>query len=218
MKKLVILILVAVLLTSCELQELGVDSNIEPTESTVSSGYWPHFQSEDEFIEYVLNESSEMPTELSANSEGNSSRITHYYRLKNPPLGASVSGISLAGEVTILYDTHEFEADGRREWLNIRYAPNWSVDIETDGDWRHRPFSDESYVYELDGIKYYVAKWTADGGTILCWGAEWINEDGYYMKALFPYRFTPEEVLGYISNIERVDIIPPGGGTQYATE
>jgi len=84
--------------------------------------------------------------------------------------------------------------------LWILFSPNSSTDIETGISWPQRPFPDESYIREIDGVTYYIAKWTQT------WFVEWVNVDGHVMDTAFPYRFTADEVLAYVSDLERVEI------------
>jgi hypothetical protein len=81
----------------------------------------------------------------------------------------------------------------------IQYAPDYWFDIEEEGLWV-RTNRLEPHIFELEGLTYYIWK----GGNT--WIAEWVNADGYNMNAEFPLRFTAEEVLGYISDLERVEI------------
>jgi hypothetical protein len=136
---------------------------------------------------------------------------THYYRHISPPPGAIIEQIVLGPNIAVVYDTQRGDLEG--EHMMILYFPDssyGSYDIETDGFWAEHQFPYESYVFELNGIKYYISK--GMGWSLPTWVAEWVNVDRYNMRAQFPYRFTPEEVLGYISNIERVDIRSAGPG------
>jgi hypothetical protein len=200
MKKLVILILAIFILSSCGTQT----PKIEESESSASYvGDVPIFASEEELFEYVQNrDESAVDSEWAEFFAG----ITHYYKLKNPPPGATVSYIDPAATIVVVYDTHVFDVSGHSEHLMIKYLPYGSHGIETSSNWIQRQFPEESHIIEKDGLKYYIQKGTGLGGLMMLWRAEWVNEDGYNMVANFPFRFTAEEVLGYISDLERVDI------------
>jgi hypothetical protein len=195
MKRLVILIL-AVVLSSCGVQNPEVVPG--PAENARVSMPHPTFNSEEEFMEFMQGDRDE--TALGTQSYLDIDEITHYYRLKNPPPGAIVDYIAVTSWVIIMYDTQEADVEYFSRTIMIHYAPDY-FDIEKEGFWVRRiPPFDESHIFEKDGLTYYIWK----GGTT--WIAEWVNEDGYNMKANFPYCFTAEEVLGFVSDLERVEI------------
>jgi hypothetical protein len=204
MKKLFVLLVTAFLVSSCgteksRIEPVATPSTPKPTEEPMSYNFQEYdFYSEEEFIEYVLNERGEILDEHREFDKNNPLTHTRYYKLKNPPEGAIISSIYLGVEVSVTYDTQHNDA-GDYKYIKIRYSPYYSFDIEEDGLW-NRGVRHESHIFELGDIKYYVHKASHT------WTAEWYNEDGYYMSAAFPYRFTAEEVLGYISDLERVEI------------
>jgi hypothetical protein len=210
MKKVVTFILLVVILASCGTQTAEVIPSEEPESNYSVSKYPPAFPSEEEFVNHVLEVQNGIRDE-SCEYFGFDEffvGISHYYKFKNPPPDAIIHSMSV-GPIVVVYDTQKPNVGKIREHMMIQYYPDSlypPFDIEEDGGWAWRPFPDESYVFEKNGIKYYIRKGTGLGETILLWGAEWVNEDGYYMKANFPSRFTAEEVLGYISDLERVEI------------
>jgi hypothetical protein len=206
MTRLFILIATVFFLSSCS-------TEVEP-ESSVSR--LPlQFDSEEEFITHVQEFQSD--ARISAFSESDDfddyygvSNITHYYKFKNPPPGANLSQISLgttgANVSTIYYNPQHHNDLGDPERIMIQYSPYISYtsdDIETYGVWA-RSFRHEEQIREIDGIRYYIRRTSGFVGQL--WAVEWVNSDGYYMGASFPYRFTADEVLGYVSDLERVEI------------
>jgi hypothetical protein len=130
--------------------------------------------------------------------------LSRYYKLKNPPSGVKVRRISATErDVSVIYDTQQIST-GFFEYMMVQYSPYYSYDIEKDGLWNRVIPKSEPDMYELENIKYYI--WKGMDGENPFWTAEWYNADGYYMRANFPFRFTAEEVLGYISDLERVEI------------
>jgi hypothetical protein len=222
MKKLVILFLATFILSSCGTEEIPYLDE-EHDEKAMACRIPPYFNSEEDFINYVLEVQNGTRDEIGEDYYWDElfAEITHYYKLKNPPQGAMIFAIQ-PGPITVRYDTHNFEYNGDNEHLWIRYSsdcsPNCSncppdcsmchrcsgYDIETEEQWVNRKFPEESYILEKDGLKYYIRK--ENGMNYPHWRAEWYSANGNYMDARFPYRFTPEEVLGYISNIERIEI------------
>jgi hypothetical protein len=202
MKKLVILILAALFLVSCEridqipeIPEMP-DSTEESGRHISGHGDILNFHSEEELHDYfrggIRGESEESSVVTP----------THYYKFKNPPPEAVVLNMSIAHHVIVRYDTQK--GDDWGESLHIQYIHTLQYDIETEGLWTHRAFPEESYIREIDGITYYIRKTVGAG--IHYWSVEWINADEYNMSAWFPYRFTVDEVLGYVSDLERVEI------------
>jgi hypothetical protein len=213
MKKLLILGISAFLLASCISEESKVAPTREPTQTRENHGYNPplDFSSEKDFLDYVQNEDEETQDER---NEFRLDTLTHFYKLKNPPTDAIIRRIRVTESVvTVVYDTQKPNDDGS-EHMMIQYSPksllspHWSYDIEEDGHWMNYPFPEEAYVFEKEEIKYYIRKVTGLGHTILLWSAEWYNADKYYMYSEFPHRFTAEEVLGFVSDLERVEIQP----------
>jgi hypothetical protein len=214
MKKLTTIIATMFLLVSCNpLDPLevitpgptpsipGIVDNDEPIISGTSVLPW--FSSEEEFIEYMRSDQDETTNERNMHDFD---EITHYYKLANPPQDIEIYLIAPGGGVGIVYDTKRNESG---EYMMIQYHLgsgyiDWSYNIEASTNWIERPFPEESHILEKEGLTYYISKWTA--GTDFLWSADWYNADGYNMRANFPYRFTPEEVLGYISDLERVEI------------
>jgi hypothetical protein len=214
MKKLIALLITAFLLSSCNAGNPEVIPNEEPAKMQLAVAERSRsFSSEEEFTDFVLNEGR---GEMSTHSTQNVDALTYYYKLANLPPDITFRAIFPEGD--IVYETQELDTNGRRERISIMYSPHWSYDIETRGFWINPDFPDESYMFEEEGLKYYIARVLGWNKSYSFWKTEWVNRDGYHMIGSFPYRFTPEEVLSYISNIERVDIVPPSGGTQYATE
>jgi hypothetical protein len=219
MKKVFILLAAAVLISSCDSEAPGdtlfaptpnITETASPTpsptekEPTMSGhGDPPEFNSEEEFLEYMLSKRNVILDEGEEIDPRSLFALTHYYRLNNLPPETNIYYITPGNGVSIVYHMY---VEGFRERIMIKYSSHFSFDIEVDGLWRHRPFPEESHIIELEGIKYYIRKVTGLGETILLWSAEWYNEDGYYMSAELPYRFTVEEVLGLVSDIERVEI------------
>jgi hypothetical protein len=202
MKKLVILILAALFLVSCERIDQIPDIPEMPDSTEESRGHRNHmgdilnFHSEEELHDYFRGGGTR------GESEESSVVIpTHYFKFKNPPPEAVVLNMSIETAVTVRYDTQRTEEEPT---LWIKYVHTLQYDIETEGIWRSLAFPDESYIRELDGIKYYIRK--GMGRDIPVWAVEWVNADGYNMRAQFPYRFTADEVLGYVSDLERVEI------------
>jgi hypothetical protein len=167
-----------------------------------------YFYSENEFVEYVQEVQNEETGSFSAygESEGYVDTLSRYYRLKNPIGEMRLRMITgTRYEVAVLYYAQEADS----EHIMIRYSPYYNFDIETHGLWTERPFPKESYIRELDGVIYYIRKVDSradPSAPLLLWSIEWYNADGYYMHSQFPYRFTAEEVLGYVSDLERVEI------------
>jgi hypothetical protein len=198
MKKLLILAVSAFLLVSCGAEVIPTgDYEGDPTGNAHGRIANPIFNSEAEFMEFMQGDRGE--TASCPHSFLDLDELTHYYRLKSPPLGAIVDYIAVTSWVIVMYDTQEADGDERSRTIMIHYAPDYWYDIEEEGFWV-RSARGESHIFEEDGLTYYIWK----GGTT--WIAEWVNEDGYNMKANFPYRFTAEEVLGYISDLKRVEI------------
>jgi hypothetical protein len=181
-----------------------------PTPSPPLSASRPalYFNSEEEFINYVQNEDEGT---RSARRDYRLDTLTHYYKFRNPPTGAKIQRIgpgTMGTHITVTYDLQLIDANGNPEYspLQIRYNPHSihpNIETLSTGGWTQRPFPEESYIFEEDGLKYYI--WAGIGVSGMLWGAEWVYE-GYYMLAYFPFRFTAEEVLGYISDLERVEI------------
>jgi hypothetical protein len=202
-KKLVILVAVLTLISSCNVDE--------STRSACYVGDVLHFFSEEELFDYVRNEHSEHGETLNAFDERDwrsPDARTHYYKLASPPPGAIIQRITLGPAIAVVYDTQKPGVSEIEEHMMIQYGILGLYDIESQSSWVDRRFPEESYVFDLNGIKYYIRKVTA--GDYFLWSVEWVNADGYNVYAQFPYRFTPEEVLGYISNIERVEIRSAG--------
>ena len=196
MKTLAILILSAIFLSSCERIDLIPDNTEDSGGHRDHMGDVLNFSSEEELHEYVRNGG------IHSESEDFDVVIpTHYFKFKNPPPEAVVLNMSIETAVTVRYDTQRTEEEPT---LWIKYVHTLSYDIETEGLWRSLAFPDESYIREIDGIKYYICKWGYDG--VFGWDVEWVNADGYNMRAQFPYRFTADEVLAYVSDLERVEI------------
>jgi len=163
----------------------------------------PSFPSEELMLEYISLMRSELMMVYGEIHPESELTITHYYRLKNPPPETEVNQVTLyQSGMTLEYDT-------ARERIMIRYNNYYSFDIETRGLWTERPFPNEAYIREIDGVTYYIRKVDASiAETVMfLWSVEWYNADGYYMSASFPYRFTADEVLAYVSDLERVEIV-----------
>jgi len=231
MKNLVVFLLATLLLSSCVTEKPitptpdipVVIPSEEPRESASYFGHIPPaFYSEEEFVEYALNFDSDTLIEgREWRDEHNIPAPTHYYRLKTLPPDTIFHYIHFVSSIFIAYDTQK---DAIGEYLSIRQSSRCHLDclrrcpprcsscplcdgsceIETGGFWTERLFPEESYIFEEEGLKYYIKK--VSGDDYFLWAAEWYNADGYYMDAQFPYRFTAEEVLGYISDLERVEI------------
>jgi hypothetical protein len=210
MKKLVILAVSAFLLVSCGAEVIPTgDYEGDPTGNARMSGPWPSFESEEEFVDFILEAQSGTMDEGDAFQyrDLDVGAVTHYYRLKNPPMEAIINSIRLAtGPITIAYDTQKKDAKGEHMMMEYSRNPlNGSYNIEDEGLWARRsPPLGESHIFELEGLTYYI--WKVSAGEYFLWTAEWANVDGHHTVAQFPYRFTPEEVLGYISDLERVEI------------
>jgi hypothetical protein len=214
MKNLSILAALILFLVSCERLEPSVIPSEEPSvtlgeEPETSHGLPmpPSFSSEEEFVEQVLTQRSDAMGINSASENENVYKldtITHYYKFKNPPPDAIIRRISPTSPVgiIIIYDTQKGDIEG--ENLHIHYVHGVLYDIEEDGAWAHS-IRKGDFNAELDGIKYYIWHGTVDGVPVN-WNVEWVNEDGYNIGAKFPYRFTADEVLGYVSDLERVEI------------
>jgi hypothetical protein len=220
MKKLIILILAGLffVLASCDTAEVSVTPEQTPDIPEVAGSEeeedpWCsstrsnilHFYSEEELAEHFRNEDNGT---MGTHSASDNRIPTHYYKLKNPPPGVEINHISIISGVIVRYD-NESTGEDYEPTLWVLLAPYSSTDIETGIVWPHRPFPEESYIRELDGITYYI--WKGEGvglrnSSFFLWGAAWVNADGYYMSAQFPYRFTADEVLGYVSDLERVEI------------
>jgi hypothetical protein len=202
MKKLLALAVSAFLLVSCGAEVIPTgDYEGDPTGNARVSMPHPTFNSEEEFMEFMQGDRDE--TALGTHSFIDLNSLTHYYRLKNPPPEAIINYIALTSWVVIIYDTQKVDTKG--EHMMIQYGASGFYDIEEEGQWvrRRAPFG-ESHIFEKDGFTYYI--WKASAGEYSLWNAEWYNTDGYNMFAQFPFRFTAEEVLGYISDLERVEI------------
>jgi hypothetical protein len=212
MKNLSILAALILFLVSCERLEPSVIPSEEPgvtlgEEPETSHGLPmpPSFSSEEEFVEQVLTQRSDAMGINSASENENVYKldtITHYYKFKNPPPDAIITAIypQDAFSIAIIYGTKQENAEG--ESLHIVYRHDGSGDL-FDIESRN-PFYEESYVREIDGVTYYICK--ARGSNKPLWVAEWYNEEGYHMFVQFPYSFTADEVLGYVSDLERVEI------------
>jgi len=180
------------------------------TPDTMNSGMTGHpppptFASEEEMLEYIMSWRADRMELYSETEPQGYFAVTHYYRLKNPPPETAISEIVLySSGITLLYGTESDEF----EPFVIKYNNYHSYDIETRGFWAERPFPNESYKREQDGVTYYICK--ADGSTgkteVFLWVVDWYNSDGYKMTAQLPYRFTADEVLSYVSDLERVEI------------
>ena len=206
MKKLTNLILAALILFLASCDESKSGDSLEPVSHPAEL---LEFYSEEEFIAYVRDfQSVSAEGESRADNHG-IANITHYYKLKNLPLGATLSEISLGttgvNVSTIYYNPQHFSDSGSPERVMIQYSPYYSYNIEENSFWIHKRFPEEAYIREIDGVTYYIRK--GDGIAGLLWGAAWVNADGYHMKANFPYRFTADEVLAYVSDLERVEIV-----------
>jgi hypothetical protein len=203
-KKLVIFILAALFLVSCDRRDQIPEIPEMPDSTEESGGHRNHmgdilnFHSEEELHDYfrggIRGESEESSVVTP----------THYYKFKNPPPEAVVLNMSIAHHVIVRYDTQQEEVGNGQ--LNIQYIHTLQYDIETEGIWKSTAsIRKEDFNAELDGIKYYI--WYGrTSGVPVTWNAEWVNEDGYNMVAHFPLRFTADEVLGYVSDLERVEI------------
>jgi len=165
-----------------------------------------HFYSEEELHEHFQNGGA---MRVESEDETRSYDVpTHYYKFKNPPTGVEITHIQIWGSVLVDYNNPN-DAEDYGSTFSLRFSPTYSKDIETEGLWTERPFPNESYIREVDGLTYYIRK--VDGSIprieIFFWSVEWYNSDGYYMHSYFPYdRFTPDEVLEYLSDLERVEI------------
>jgi len=206
MKKSVILILAVLFsLASCG-EEVIRNSDIDLETRAHNHADFPKFSSEEELFDFVQNQQNEAISAASAEDERsgwNIYGVTHYYKLKNPPDGAIISHIALAASVVVLYDTQRDVAEN--DYMMMQYGTYGLYDIETRSNWANPKFPDESYIFEVDVIKYYIRRANSLSETPI-WVAEWVNADGYNMRANFPYRFTPEEVLAFVSDVERVEI------------
>ena len=191
------------------------EPSVMPTGRSYSNEYgYVAFSSEEEFIAYVREFQNNPQNAFVGNEDDEYNEFrgeygltmfTHYYKLKNPPTNAKIRVIFPTANslVTIIYDTQMPDPEG--EHMMIQYGPHLSFDIATKSSWPDRPFPEESYIREIDGVTYYIAKWNSFG-SIFLWAVYWINADGYHMTAEFPYRFTADEVLAYVSDLERVEI------------
>jgi hypothetical protein len=209
MKKLLILAVSAFLLVSCGAEVIpSEDYEGNHAENARVSGPWPHFESEEEFVDFILDAQSGTMDEGDAFQYRNLDvgAVTHYYRLKNPPPEAIINSIRLAtGPITVVYDTQKKDATGEHMMIEYsRNSLNWSYEIEESANWAWRPFPEESYIIKDEGLTYYISK--RMGLSMPTWAAEWYNAEGYHMSGQFPYRFTAEEVLGFVSDLERVEI------------
>jgi hypothetical protein len=209
MKRLLILAVSAFLLVSCGAEVIpSGDYEGDLAENARVSGPWPHFESEEEFVDFILEAQSGTMDEGDAFQyrDLDLNAYTHYYRLKNPPPGAVINFITItASPLSVDYDIDRIDGYGLRERIVIIYSPHSSYNIEDEGLWVRSRHSGESRIFEEDGLKYYIWQGISISERPL-WSAEWVNADGYNMNAEFPYRFTAEEVLGYISDLERVEI------------
>ena len=162
------------------------------------------FSSEEELLEYISLMRAESMTVYGEIHPESEFTITHYYRLKNPPPETELKWITLLRfGITLEYDT---ESDEYERVMIKHQRLSDSFDIETKGLWIQRPFPNESYIREIDGITYYIAKATGLGESVLLWSIEWVTGDDL-MYSEFPYdRFTADEVLAYVSDLERVEI------------
>jgi hypothetical protein len=160
------------------------------------------FTSEEEFLEYMINGRAEATAKYGEIDSRSYFMHTHYYKLKNPPPDLPLLNIVSAFGITLTYGTQSDED----ERIVIRYDPNRSFDIETDMFWVQQSELFESHIREIDGITYYIAKVDKWDDEAWPWDVQWYNTDGCYMRAYFPYRFTADEVLGYVSDLERVEI------------
>jgi hypothetical protein len=202
MKKLLILAVSAFLLVSCGAEVIPTgDYEGGPTGNAHGRIANPIFNSEAEFMEFMQGDRGE--TASCPHSFLDLDELTHYYRLKNPPLGAIVDYIAVTSWVIVMYDTQEADGDERSRTIMIHYGAGGFYNIEEEGFWV-RSARGESHIFEEDGLTYYI--WKESAGEYFLWNAEWVNADGYNMYSQFPSRFTAEEVLGYISDLERVDI------------
>jgi hypothetical protein len=214
MKKLTNLILAGLmlLLTSCDtttpnvtpeqtpdIPELADNEEEDPWCSSTRS-HILHFYSEEELAEHFRNEDNGT---MGIHGASDNRTPTHYYKLKNPPQGSNINHISISSNVIVSYDNEI--TDDHESVFSILFSPYYSTDIETGIVWPQRPFPEESYIREIDGVTYYIAKWDSRGDIFL-WRVDWYNADGYYMWGQFPLRFTADEVLGYVSDLERVEI------------
>jgi len=158
------------------------------------------FYSEEELSEYFQNEYDGMQRDNQSSWREALWLPTHYYRLKTSPPDTVIRQINLDWDVWVTYAPKEcrfYDYD-----FIIRYYPFSSYDIETYGVWPKRPSPRTSYIREIGGITYYIARWDD------IWRVEWVNEDEFNMRAIFPYlRFTADEVLAYVSDLERVEIV-----------
>jgi hypothetical protein len=165
------------------------------------------FFSEEEFVEYVQNLQDEKTDTFSAYSEQDErlDMLSRYYRLKNVPEGATFPDVTVTeGTLFLTYYMQDI-AYSQFRLITIRYSPYFTFDIETEGFWVERRFPEESYIREVDGLTYYIRK-AESMENVFHWTVEWYNADGYHMFANFPYRFTADEVLGYVSDLEWVEI------------
>ena len=208
MKKLIILILAVILLVSCErldpLPEIPEVSETSPNtekpinkddrdpEISVSEVMPPIFFSEEEFADYVREEFGTDDLDV----------ILRYYRLKTLPPETEFGFITGSGSTFIMYNTNRIDIDGESEWMSISTSPE-VYDIETGMIWSNRDYYDDSFIREIDGIKYYIYKALREKHM---WFIRWHYED-VSLHAQFPARFTIDEVLAYVSDLERVDIV-----------
>ena len=161
------------------------------------------FYSEEELLGHFIKAESEQGGIF---APFNNERVTHYYKLKNPPPGAELYRISILANISTEYYT-EREDSGEREHIWFEYYPllDWGYDTEESNNWPDPRFPEESYKRELDGLTYYISKGEGSYDDFR-WRVEWYNADGYHMSSNFPYRFTADEVLAYVSDLERVEI------------
>jgi hypothetical protein len=205
------LLAILLLLVSCErldqipdIPELPDSTEGQKRESSLTRRAL-YFRSEKELLEYFDNWDIEQDGPLRT---FDNERPTHYYKLKNPPTGAEFNHITVWDTIKVAYHMETEDSD-EPESISVSWSPrskHWGSDIETLGIWIDRPFPEESYICELDGITYYITKW-GGGEDAFFWEVKWYNTDGgYHMFARFPLRFTVDEMLGYVSDLERVEI------------
>jgi len=199
MKKSTILIIASLFLViaSCGKKEPSVElpdpTPNEPEVYEKSAGHYVgdilDFNSEEELFEYLQSEDRD------TDKESRFTMPTHYYKFRNPPQDAIIILVSVYNDVNIMYDTQRTEFES----MNIRLIPVLPFDVMEKGMWG-RGGMDGKFTAEKDGIIYYFIESAAN------WIIEWNNADGYYFFVQFPYRFTADEVLGYVSDLERVEI------------
>ena len=193
MTRLFIIIATALLLSSCN------------AELTAHPWELLDFSSEEEFISHVRDFQSVFSEDESHDDSHKVANVTHYYKFKNPPTGANLNRISLGTtgvNIAVEYRNSQHLNDlGEPEGVMIQYAPHYLFDAEKRDAWTPQTFHEAR---EIDGTTYFIRK--GDGIAGLLWAVEWINAEGYRMYSAFPYRFTADEVLAYVSDLERVEI------------